>query len=184
MISTISLPLIVNMPVNRKARVSTSVAISVAGLLLSATAFAQAEIYRCENESGVPLYQNVGGKNCKKLDLAPLTSIPAPKLPAAAKSSGASPAVKLSPEGFPRVEPATQAGRDSDRRRIIEEELKKEESKLSELKKDFNSGEPERRGDERNAEKYQQRVQKMKEDIARGESSVGSLRRELALIKG
>lgn len=161
-----------------------STIIGIACLLACGSALAQAEIYRCENESGVPLYQNVGGKNCKKLDLAPLTSIPAPRLPAAAKSSGGTPVVKLSPEGFPRVEPATQQGRDSDRRRIIEDELKKEEAKLSELKKDFNSGEPERRADERNAEKYQQRIQKMKEDIARGESSVGSLRRELTLIKG
>ena len=165
-------------------RVEISAILGIAGLLACTSVLAQAEIYRCENESGVPLYQNVGGKNCKKLDLAPLTSIPAPKLPAAAKSSGSTAGVKLSPEGFPRVEPVTQQGRDSDRRRIIEDELKKEDTKLAELKKDFNGGEPERRSDERNAEKYQQRVQKLKEDIARGESSVGSLRRELALIKG
>ena len=165
-------------------RFEISATLGFASLLACGNVLAQAEIYRCENESGVPLYQNVGGKNCKKLDLAPLTSIPAPKLPVAAKSSGGTAAVKLSPEGFPRVEPATQQGRDSDRRRIIEDELKKEDAKLAELKKDFNGGEPERRSDERNAEKYQQRVQKLKEDIARGESSVGSLRRELALIKG
>lgn len=166
----------------------------VAGLLMlsasiySPSVFAQAEIYRCEGESGVPLYQNAPGKNCKKLDLAPLTSVPAPRLPAAATkasvSSNGAAASAAATNGFPRIEPAVQQQRDGDKRRILEDELRKEEARLAELRRDFNNGEPERRSDERNAEKYQARTQKMREDLARTEANVGSLRRELGMIRG
>jgi hypothetical protein len=152
------------------------------------TSFAQAEIYRCEGETGVPLYQNTPGKNCKKLDLQPLTAIPAPKLPAgtAAKpATGSSNGVVPGKSAdFPKVDTSAQNQRDSDRRRILDEEVKKEETRLADLKKEFNNGEPERRGDERNFEKYQSRVQKLREDIARTEGNIGSLRREIGLIKG
>lgn len=171
----------------------------------------QAQIFRCEAENGVPLFQNTPtGRNCKALDLSPLTSIPAPKLPAQAAprnggSGNAGPAsggasgtpsgsVSAGPgatgqggnaatAGVPRIEPATQRARDSDRRRIIEDELKREESKLGELKRDFNAGEPERRGDERNYQKYLDRVEQMKTDIARSEGNVASLRRELGALR-
>ncbi len=149
----------------------------------SSTQAAEGDIFRCEGETGIPTYQNVGGKNCKKVDIAPLSAIPAPKQPAGAAKVSTS-AKSPSPADFPKVDLSAQQTRDSDRKRIIEDELKKEESKLAELKKDFNGGEPERRGDERNAEKYQTRIQKMREDIARSESSVGSLKRELSLIRG
>jgi chromosome segregation ATPase len=82
------------------------------------------------------------------------------------------------------VDTSAQNQRDSDRRRILDEEVKKEETRLADLKKEFNNGEPERRGDERNFEKYQSRVQKLREDIARTEGNIGSLRREIGLIKG
>jgi hypothetical protein len=49
-----------------------------------------------------------------------------------------------------RVDPASQRARDSDARRILTDELKREEERLAQLQKDYNNGEPERRGDERN----------------------------------
>jgi hypothetical protein len=155
---------------------------------------AQAEIYRCELGNGVVEYNNTVSagkdKNCKKIELPQITTIPAPKLPAAQTGGGKSAsaptqtaAKSSSPSDFPRVDASTQKARDTDRRRIIEDELKKEEGKLSELKKDYNGGEPERQGDERNFQKYLDRVQKMKEDIARGESNVSALRKELGSVK-
>lgn len=143
---------------------------------------AQVEIYRCEGEAGVPLYQNAPGKNCRKLDLQPLTTIPAPKsLPAARVSTVSSNGA--APGNFPRVESSAQQQRDTDRRKILEDELKKEEARLSDLRKEFNGGEPERRSDERNFEKYQGRIQKMKEDMARTEANIGSIRREIGMIR-
>jgi Domain of unknown function (DUF4124) len=158
------------------------------GTLLPSAAFAQAEIYRCEGETGVPLYQNTPGKNCKKLDLQPLTAIPAPKLPAGAAvkpgTASSNGVVAGKASDFPKVDTSAQNQRDSDRRKILDDEVKKEETRLADLKKEFNNGEPERRGDERNYEKYQSRVQKLREDIARTEGNIGSLRREIGMIKG
>jgi hypothetical protein len=142
---------------------------------------ARADIYRCESETGVPLYQNTPAKNCKKLDLTPASTIPTPK--ANVVRSNTRPDGKPNSGDFPKVESSAQGARDSDRRRILDEELKKEETRLSELKKEFNGGEVERRADERNFDKYQTRVQKLKDDIGRAESNVGSLRRELDLTK-
>ena len=168
-------------------------ALIVSGGALTWVGSAQAEIYRCELGNGVVEYNNTltagRDKNCKKIDLPQITTIPAPKIPATqaggarAASSVTQTAAKSSPSDFPKVDASTQKARDTDRRRIIEDELKKEEGKLSELKKDYNSGEPERQGDERNFQKYMDRVQKMKEDIARGESNVGALRKELGSVK-
>ena len=168
-------------------------ALIVSGGALTWVGSAQAEIYRCELGNGVVEYNNTltagRDKNCKKIDLPQITTIPAPKIPATqaggarAASTVTQTAAKSSPSDFPKVDASTQKARDTDRRRIIEDELKKEEGKLSELKKDYNSGEPERQGDERNFQKYMDRVQKMKEDIARGESNVGALRKELGSVK-
>jgi len=57
--------------------------------------------------------------------------------------------------------------------------MKTEEQKLASLKKEFNNGEPERQGDERNFAKYQERVASMKEDLDRTEKNVEALKREI-----
>jgi hypothetical protein len=171
--------------------------LAFAVVVLAASASAQAQIYKCEGPNGVVEYSNSptstqGGRNCKSIDLQPITTIPAPKVPvrpapAATSGSGASAGAAArpasSPEGFPRVDAATQKARDSDRRRILDEELKKEETRLAELKKEYNNGEPERRGDERNYQKYLDRVQALKDDIARTEANLTSIRREIASVK-
>ena len=150
-------------------------------------AFAQSsDIYLCVDEQGNKSYQNVGtGKGCKRVDVGPVLSMPAPRLPAG--RSAMQPAVEerasVSPASFPRVDRDTQRTRDSDRRRILEDELKAEEDRLTRLRSEFNNGEPERRGDERNFALYQERIQRLREDIARVETNVGALRREIALLR-
>ena len=84
---------------------------------------------------------------------------------------------------FPKVDPAEQRVRDLERRRILSEELRKEEARLAELRAEFRDGEPERRGDERNYQKYLDRVQRLKDEIARTESAMASLKRELAGLR-
>lgn len=155
---------------------------------------AQAQVYRCETDSGVPLYQNAPGPRCKLMDLPVITTIPAPRppapavspaparAPASSASTGAAQAAG-SPAGFPRVDAPVQRSRDMDRRRILEDELRKEEFRLLELKAEYGNGEPARRPDERDYQKYLDRVQRLRDDIARSESAMGSLRRELAAIR-
>lgn len=146
-----------------------------------------AQVYRCDSPNGVPVYQGTSnGANCQPIDLQPLTTIPAPKPPAskAPATGAASPAAaRASPEGFPKVDGAAQRARDGDRRRILEDELQKEQQRLGELKSEYRNGEPERQGNERNYQKYLDRVARLEEDIARTESNIASLRRELTTIR-
>jgi hypothetical protein len=120
-------------------------------------------------------------RGCKTLDGAPVTVIMSPKRarPANAASSGASGAGRG--EGA-RVDPAEQRARDSDARRILDAELRKEEDRLAQLQKDYAGGTPERRGDESNYAKYQERVADMKAAIARKEADIAAIKREMAKL--
>lgn len=152
---------------------------------------ASAQVYRCQSDNGVPVYQGTpNGRNCQPIDLQPLTTIPAPKLPAAkggavagSAASATATASRGTSEGFPRVDASVQRSRDSDRRRILEDELKKEEERLGELKSVYKDGEPDRLGEERNYQRYLDRVERLKGDITRTEGNIASIRRELGTIK-
>ena len=133
--------------------------------------------YKCVDADGNTTYRNVGDvKGCKKLDAVAPNSVPFPR-PAAAPNPARTSAKSEGGGG------GAQRARDTDRRRILQEELAAEEKKLAELKKEFNGGEPERRGDEKNFAKYQERTDKLKADVARSESNLDSLRREISAIR-
>jgi hypothetical protein len=161
--------------------------------MLVSTAFAAAslpapalssDIFLCVDADGNKTFQNVGsGKGCKRMDVGPVLSMPAPRVPQQRSSSGGEDRVTVSPANFPRVDRDTQRSRDNDRKRILEDELKAEENKLARLKAEFNNGEPERRGDERNFALYTERVQRLRDDLARAEGNVNALRREIALLR-
>jgi chromosome segregation ATPase len=75
-----------------------------------------------------------------------------------------------------------QRARDSDARRILQDELQREEERLSQMRAEFRNGEPERRGDERNFARYQERVAEMRAAIQRKEADIAALKRELAKL--
>jgi ubiquinone biosynthesis protein UbiJ len=81
------------------------------------------------------------------------------------------------------VDSQTQKRRDLDRMQILTDEIRTEENKLAELKKEYQNGEPERLGSERNYAKYQERVATMKDDIARTEKNIEALKREIGQLK-
>jgi hypothetical protein len=114
------------------------------------TAASGAQVFRCP---GPPvLYtdalsaQEARDRGCRTIEGAPITIVqsvrPRPAPPAA---SGATVAAASRPADA-RIDPAAQRARDADARRILGEELRKEEERLAELQKDYNNGEPERRG--------------------------------------
>ena len=148
-------------------------------VLLSAAAARAAEgqtMYRCPgNEYNNTLSaKEAKDKGCKSIEGAPITIIqtvkPRPAGTPVPSSSG--------PAGT-RVDPADQRARDSDARRILEAELKREEDRLASLKTEFNNGQPERQGNEKNYQKYLDRVADMKTAIARKEGDVTALKREI-----
>lgn len=162
------------------------------GLLLLAFASgytqAQSEVYLCVDANGKKEYKNTGAtRGCKRVDLPGITTVAAPPKRAAAvaqtaTAAAAKPAASA-PSDFPKVDSGTQKARDNDRRQILLDEMKSEEQKLAGLKQEFNNGEPERRGDERNYAKYQERVASMKEDIDRAEKNIEALKREINNLK-
>ena len=109
---------------------------------------------------------------CRKVEGAPVTIIQTTR-PRAGTSVPATTASGV------KVDPVAQRARDSDARRILEGELKTEEAKLAEMEKEFNDGQPERRGDEKNFQKYLDRVDGMRAAIARKQIDIAALKREL-----
>lgn len=109
-------------------------------------------------------------KGCKAMATQQPTTIPAPKARvAAAPGSSTS-----------KVDAQEQKARDSDARKILQDELIKAQAALDALQKEYNNGQPERRGDEKNYQKYLDRTADLKAQIARTESDVNAITRELA----
>ena len=136
-------------------------------------------VYRCPGNvyTDAITAQEAKDKSCRTLEGAPVTVVQGvkPRTTPSPAASGPRPADS-------KVDPNEQRARDSDARRILESELRTETDKLVALQKDYNNGEPERRGDERNYQKYQDRVAEMKASIARKESDIAALRRELSKL--
>jgi len=116
-------------------------------------------------------------KNCRTLDGAPITIIQAVRpRPSASSSRGSS----GSDGSSNKVASQDQKARDADARLILEAELRKERDALDALRKDYNNGQPERRGDERQSAKYAERVEDMKDAITRKNADINSIERELS----
>ena len=154
----------------------------------SPAAAAASQVYRCP---GPPvLYTDAISpteareKGCRTIEGTPITIIqaPRPKSPAAAPAGGNGNASAAPRPADSKVDPAAQRQRDSESRRILLDELKKEEDKLAQMHKDYNNGEPERRGDERNYQRYLDRVADMKAGITRKEADISALKREIAKL--
>ena len=161
-------------------------AVAIFAMLLCACA--KAQIYRCTDANGRPLYTDTKVGKCQLIDTgyssppAASAPIPAPRS-SGGGSSAPSPAATSTPSSFPRVDNVVQRARDDERREILGDELRIEERKLADLKKTFNNGEPERQGNERNYAKYQERVASMRDEIGRTERNIEALRREIGNIR-
>lgn len=152
---------------------------------LAVSSHAQDRIYRCGNEytNTAPSPKTPG---CKLMEGGNVTVVQGtrPAVSAPAKTVVASAASSVSsPVGAPRVNASEQKSRDSDARQILESELKKAEIRQAELLKEYNNGLPDKRGDETsNSQKYLDRVMELKSSLARIESDVAGIRRELGRV--
>ena len=152
------------------------------GLLIPG-AMAQGTVYRCPGNPVLYTDQiterDAKERGCRTIEGAALTvvQVPKPKAPAATSVPNAA-----SRPGETRVDPAAQKARDTDAKRILADELRRAEEQLATQLKEFNNGEPERLGSERNFQRFLDRVAEMKAAIGRKESDIAALRRELGKL--
>ena len=149
--------------------------------LVTVPSYAQDRIYRCGNEytNTVPSPKTLG---CKLMEGGNVTVVQGTR-PAASAPVKAVVALATSPAGMPRVNASEQKSRDSDARLILESELKKSETRQAELLKEYNNGSPDKRGDETSSsQKYLDRVMELQASLARNESDIAGIRRELGRV--
>ena len=162
----------------------TASLIFLAGSLLAALpASSQERVWRCGNEytNNATIAQQ---KGCKVMEGGNVTVVQGGGGTTKSSSSGSSGAsAARAPAGSPRVDGVDQRARDGEARSVLESELKKAEARQAELQKDYNNGEPEKQGSEgRNYQKYLDRVAEMKAELARNESDIAGIRREIGRL--
>ena len=166
-----------------KPTVLLSISIFLAGSF--SAALAQERIYRCSAKSGgTPEYINnakdAQARGCKQIEGGNVTVVQG-------NSPVTRPAVRVATatQAAPGPSSEEQRARDGDTRNILESELKKAELRLAEQQKEFNNGQPDKQGIEgRNYQRYLDRVAEMKEGIARHESDIAGLKREISRLPG
>jgi hypothetical protein len=187
---------------------------------MSGAAWAQTTIYKHIDESGRVTYTNKPMKGATVMDLEPLTTIPgtpmgslAPSAPAPAPAPAAAKAVAtLERVDKPAASPApvlasvdanVQRKRDNDRKKILEEELTREEDSLAEARNSISqeqqnptlvaavrtmqtTTEPtaaqlaEMRN---NIEKASGRIRGLQSSVAEHEKNIEALKKELGALK-
>ncbi len=127
------------------------------------------ELYRCQTKSGYTAFFNLSG------------SATAPAMDrAASKAAIATP----TPPGFPRVDVETQKGRDDVRRKVLNDELGAEEKLLVEARSVYSDGAPVPLPEERaNAEKYRERISRLRQAVNIHEKNVEALKKELQSVR-
>jgi septal ring factor EnvC (AmiA/AmiB activator) len=148
---------------------------------LSGAALAQVPgaTYRCVDDAGRSTYTNVKeemtGRKCvivsREVSVIPATPIP-PRLAAPATTPGQ-----------PAVDAPTQRTRDADRRRILEQELQVADQQLNDARQKLAQQESQRSGDERNAQRLQDRLKPFQDDVRVAEANVAALRKELSGLR-
>lgn len=152
-----------------------------ATLALPVQALAQDRIYRCGNEyTNKPTEAQL--PKCKLVEGGNVTVVKS--IRPAASAAGSAPRLSGTPSAGARVDSSAQRARDADARAILGAELAKAEARQAELLKEYNNGEPERLGSEANYQKYLDRVEELKANIAHNESDIAGLKRELARLGG
>ena len=159
----------------------------ISSMLLVPAAWSQDRIYRCGNE----YTNNVNDakqRGCKVVEGGNVTVVQSPRpaqgSAAAAPARSSSPAASSSPAGAPKVDNADQKARDSDARAILDSELRKAQSRVEELKKEYNEGSPQKTALElRNPQGWIERTAELKTSITRAEADVDGIKRELARLK-
>ncbi|MBK6394224.1 MAG: DUF4124 domain-containing protein [Betaproteobacteria bacterium] len=125
------------------------------------------DMYKCTAGSGNMSYFNVPDGTAESA-------------PAARPSPAARPATSPSPASFPKIDAGTQKSRDDLRRKVLQDELANEEKLLAEAKAAWGDGSPPPLPEEKaNAQKYADRIARLRQAVQLHERNVDALKREL-----
>lgn len=150
---------------------------------------AQGSVFRCKGNEYVASVKDSKNGDCKLMEGGNVTVVQGTRvnLPATDVVKVASVAPKTAnSSGSQRLESSSeQRSRDSDARTILESELKRSETKQAELLKEYNNGEPDRNAlDIKNPQRYVDRIAELKANIARNDSDIAGIKRELGRNPG
>lgn len=137
-------------------------------------------VWRCANNNYTNNAAEAKAKNCKPVEGGNVTVVEGTKPNGGTAKGASAPRAATGPTDAQRISNEEQRARDADARAVLEAELKKAEARQAELLKEWNNGEPERQANERNFQKYQERVAALKESLARNESDIAGIKRELS----
>lgn len=154
----------------RRFFLSLGVALSIAPSLAPAQSSEEITIWSCRDKDGrthvTNLREDTSGKDCRIVQQTRVQVVPAPK-------------PKAAPGSFPREDSQARASARERQREILEKELQREETLLTDARKELEEQESVRYGDERNYARVLERLQKYKDAVELHQKNVESLRREL-----
>ena len=160
----------------------------IAALWMLCTPVRAQTIFKCPTAHGITPYTNDKAEasrlGCTPLVGGNVTVVEGTKVQNNSTGISSAPVkVATAPQAGSRIDAPEQRARDSDSRAILETELKKAEAKQNELLKEYNNGEPEKQGGEaRNNQKYLDRVAELKSTIARNDSDIAGIKREITRL--
>ena len=140
---------------------------------------ARAETCKYVDSEGRVIYSNTPNNPPKGAKMVKCFSDPAATRPAPQESKPQSGAR----EGFPKVDGQTQKKRDDERQRILEKELSDEQQQLEAARQKLAEQEAIRTGDERNYQRYLDRVQPFRDTVSNHERNIEAIRREISNLK-
>ncbi len=145
---------------------------------------AWAETCKYLDSEGRVIYSNTPNSPPKGATKVKCFESPSPKpAPGNAKDSDSKPGTSDTRAKLPRVSGDTQKTRDDERRRILEQELADETKQLAQAKEQLAGQEAVRSGNERNYERFLERVQPYRDAVATHERNLEAIRREIANLK-
>jgi hypothetical protein len=165
------------------------VALTILGLLSSQVTAQSAQatsMFRCNGNTYTNMPSDMVGKSCKPVE-GNLTTVHGTRVFGVEPVRVASLTPKATSAGSSgqRTDSAEQKTRDSDSRGILEAELRKAEAKQAELLKEYKNGEPDINAlDIKNPQRYVDRVAELKANIARNDSDITGIKRELGRNQG
>lgn len=132
-------------------------------ILFFVSNIAHSDLYKHVDQEGNVTYSNIRSKDAKTLDLPSITVVPS------VKSETVDSIIKRRKE----------SSLNKKQRDTIEKQIYEEEERLSVLKKEYKDGTPDRLGSERNYQRYLDRVERLKGEIAARENNLNMLQRNL-----